>query len=1045
MNKKLLFGLMSASMLFAASCTNEVDLEGQNGGEAMVSFQVSTPEIATRAYSDGNTATHLQYAVYDEDKNILKKFTVTDAVINGTTTVNFKLSTQNTYSVLFWAAAPGAPYIVDPASKTMTVDYAESKTFSNDESRDAFYAFETFKVEGTETKTIELKRPFAQLNIGTSDYTLSENAGYVPTHSEVTVKNVYNTLNFETGSVSDEIEVTFGLNEIPEVNPGHEGYERFPVADYEYLAMNYLLVASDKALVDINYTYTDGEVSDSRTIGSVPVQRNYRTNIYGALLTNDVDVIVEIEPAYEEEDNNINVWDGRTLTEPLIDASTKTVTIASGAELAWFAASVNGTLPMTRAENIAPNTYEGWTINMTVNIDLNKKEWAPIKNFKGTFDGKGFTIYNLNVCAKGKEAAGLFASAKIVKNLTVKYATIEGHYKAGVIVGDGLCSRIENCHVENSKVLATPYNNDDANHVGGIVGYLSAENEAYVKNSSVKNAEIIGYRDVAGIAGTANQAAVISGNTLENVLIVADQRPDYVEVKEPNAGYWAGRISAKATITDNNKGENVIVKIYEKGGVIINNGIYEVKNNAELLSVLGRDLSGDVTIAFIGDIEGDATILQEEGLNYTIDGQNYKYDGVITVNGNARAKGAETLTLKNINFVANSGKTFIDAPTKVDGKYNYSHNVTVDNCTFSSADYNEAIVGIKLLTTYNAVVKNCTATNIHTLAQFQSTDNATVIENVKVVNCKNGISLGNIASATITNAEISAKGYGVRLDGAKERTVSATITGCTINAFIPVNVRKMNNDDCNVEVNLEGENYLTGDSYEIAFCSNEFEEGVEPVAPMGTYTLTGAQNFDVYFGTVNSSSALSAAINSNLEEIDVNDNIENVGNGFEISRDVVLNFNNHELNAGSTANSTWYAIQVEGEETNVTINDAYFTRAGVWAEDGAEVVFNSGVINHKPERTSRYIFCAQSGSTITINDGTFTNDRAKNSYFWADNATIYVNGGNFGGVASNNKVVLTNGGQVIITGGTFNFDPTAYVAEGYVATKNGSTWTVSAE
>ena len=84
------------------------------------------------------------------------------------------------------------------------------------------------------------------------------------------------------------------------------------------------------------------------------------------------------------------------------------------------------------------------------------------------------------------------------------------------------------------------------------------------------------------------------------------------------------------------------------------------------------------------------------------------------------------------------------------------------------------------------------------------------------------------------------------------------------------------------------------------------------------------------------------------------------------------------------------------------------------------------------------------GSTITINNGTFNNDRASNSYFWADNSTIYVMGGNFGGVASNKKVVLTNGGQLIIKGGTFNFDPTTWVAEGYAATKNGSTWTVAA-
>ena len=175
------------------------------------------------------------------------------------------------------------------------------------------------------------------------------------------------------------------------------------------------------------------------------------------------------------------------------------------------------------------------------------------------------------------------------------------------------------------------------------------------------------------------------------------------------------------------------------------------------------------------------------------------------------------------------------------------------------------------------------------------------------------------------------------------------------------------------------------------------------------------------------------------------DKIENVGEGYEVNSDMIFLMDNKELNAGSNANSYWYAIQVSGEH-NVVINDANLTRAGIYADGGADVVFNSGVINHNPERTSRYIFCARNeGTTITINNGTFKNDRAKNSYFWADGAVIYVKGGNFGGVASNNKVVLSNGGQVIISGGTFNFDPTTWVAAGYKAVKSGSTWTVVAE
>ncbi|MBR6496251.1 MAG: hypothetical protein IKT28_03970, partial [Rikenellaceae bacterium] len=60
-------------------------------------------------------------------------------------------------------------------------------------------------------------------------------------------------------------------------------------------------------------------------------------------------------------------------------------------------------------------------------------------------------------------------------------------------------------------------------------------------------------------------------------------------------------------------------------------------------------------------------------------------------------------------------------------------------------------------------------------------------------------------------------------------------------------------------------------------------------------------------------------------------------------------------------------------------------------------------------------------------------------------AEIHVEGGTFGGVKSDLNVVLTQGGKVIITGGTFNFDPTQWVADGYVATKVGDNWVVSAK
>ena len=298
MKKSLLIGMTAIASLFATSCQNEIDPVSE-GKTSVVSFNVGTFGISSRAFSDGETATKLEYAVYKVENDVLTE--LTDLTVKGEEAltmenkkkeIELQLTTGNVYAMIFWAAAEGAPYEVDFDKKTMTVDYTTA--VSNDENRDAFYAYvEPFTVNGSETKTVELKRPFAQLNIGTNDFAASTKAGYTVTKSYVKVP-VYTTLNMVDGSVNDEPEtIEFNWANIP-------SGEIFPVAgSYEYLAMNYLLVDAEKETVDVEFMYTDGQKEKTRKVGSVPVQRNHRTNIYGQLITSDVDINVEIKPEYD--------------------------------------------------------------------------------------------------------------------------------------------------------------------------------------------------------------------------------------------------------------------------------------------------------------------------------------------------------------------------------------------------------------------------------------------------------------------------------------------------------------------------------------------------------------------------------------------------------------------------------------------------------------------------------------------------------------------------------------------------------------------------
>ena len=303
--KHYLLGALAAMMLMT-SCQDDTTLMG-NEGEVMVSFNLETPQIATRAFSDGSVANLLQYAVYDQNDELLPTHSGTVSNFTGSATINLKLSSGNSYSAIFWAANENAPYTVNFTDKTMTVNYTNA--VSNDETRDAFYKYQEFTVEGNQTVSVELKRPFAQLNIGTNDFDEATDASYAPTQSAVTVKEIANTLNLCDGTVSGEQDVTFGYDTIPAAT------EPFPVADYQYLAMNYVLVGKDKEVFDIVYMYRDNNnLEQTNAVGSVPMQRNYRTNIYGSLLTNDVKVEVDMEPDY---DGNLP----GTLEEELIIAS----------------------------------------------------------------------------------------------------------------------------------------------------------------------------------------------------------------------------------------------------------------------------------------------------------------------------------------------------------------------------------------------------------------------------------------------------------------------------------------------------------------------------------------------------------------------------------------------------------------------------------------------------------------------------------------------------------------------------------------------------
>ncbi|HCH41506.1 MAG TPA: hypothetical protein DEW31_02090 [Alistipes obesi] len=741
MNKKLFFGMFAAAtMLLATSCSND-ELDGvQSGKESVVSFTLEQPGLATRAYSDGTTATTLTYAVYEAGTKtplITSENKVT--FTNKTATVNLRLVTGKSYDILFWADAENAPYTFNANAQTITV--ADNLT-SQDENRDAFFAAEkSLVVDGAINKTITLYRPFAQLNIGTTDATESSTAAFNPTQSTVTVKNVYKTLNLFDGAVSNETEMTYAMANIPGAG------ETFPVADVKYLSMNYLLVASEKELVEVDFTVTDGTHSIDRKYASVPVQRNYRTNIYGKILTDPADFNITIAPEYETPNYEVVVWDGKTVTEPTSNDTEWIITTAAE----WIYLKQNG--------------VQGKNIKLAANIDFGGHEVKGL-GFDGEFDGQGYTMSNMTLlCGGSYYSNGLFqgdaSNDATIKNVTIENVTAEcanpDQGYVGAIFGDvqtGKTVILNGVNVKNANLCGVQ-------SVGGLVGFVASGATLNVNNCTVDGSEISNYAVdnesgyVAGLVGRPAGTVDVQNSTVTNTTIDA---------------YYAsrrGESSIQPVVGDNTNltaGEDVKVSKTSLDGAIF------VSTAEELCQI--NTLGKVSTLVFLtADIDFKGAAMSkniELWGNDTFDGQGHKISNVVCKNQGANyaislfrgdAIGGKKV-IKNlvIDGIEAKGVTYFAAALWSD--LQNQANIEIDNVHISGADIQSAnsaggFIGFVGAGTTDVVIKNSSIN-----ASSINSDNAArtgalvgrahgcgvTLENVAV----NGVKVNSAAATTST-------------------------------------------------------------------------------------------------------------------------------------------------------------------------------------------------------------------------------------------------------------------------------------------------------
>ena len=505
-----------------------------------------------------------------------------------------------------------------------------------------------------------------------------------------------------------------------------------------------------------------------------------------------------------------------------------------------------------------------------------------------------------------------------------------------------------------------------------------------------------------------------------------------------------------------------------------------VSNATELQDAINNAPAGQITvIKFANDItagiDAGITIEQKQDVDIVIDGCGKKFDGQFLVNGKARSTGTEFLTFRKINFSTASDTkfTFISAPSRVDNKYNYSHNVSIEDCTFEYTGNAGIEIGSANFTgTYNLVMKNCKATNMHSILQAQSVDNTVLVDNVETINCKSGVSFGNTAYPTLKNSNIKATGYGVRGDGEAGRG-NLIIENTTIEANIPVTIRKVTNTTVGYSVYLQDATLNTTGAYHVVFTKSN--EEAETVKPTGKWAIHGAEGLYVFpeASAVASTTDLNAALaDSEVKDVIVDGDITYAANeAVSIAKDMTFDGNGNTITAGG-AKSLTPSMAVMGEY-DVVVKNTNVVGGFIGAYYGANVEFNGGSLKFTEGESGRNCFYAagtdERQSVIVIKDADVNMANASgNSYLCAHgNAVIYVEGGTFTGKgpgASNAPIKATAIGsytpQVIISGGTFDFDPSAEyhgskgavypaqatIASGYKVVNNGNgTWSVVAE
>lgn len=721
MKKLFFFAAAALAMLSAASCQKE-PAASVEGGNAVVSLSIALPEAPqTRAIAQAENADIVYFEVWNSDWT--KKLPVQDKdgnpfnsaeVVGRKANIELTLVADQTYNFLFWAQDKDCgAYSWDQSAdglglKKVNIDYSKMAEDGNNDIYDAFYKKYQLKVNGAINETVVLYRPFAQLNFATERMTTSFGpvdlkASSVTVTGLSTAFDLYNECGVEEDP-ANPVSVTFvpkdALVKISEpLNTNNK--------DYTWITMDYMLMQGISDLVEVEASFDLGmDVPVEHKIASVPLKKNYRTNIIGDVFAADAKLQIIIDQAFLKQDEDIKVG----VPEEIFPDANGVYNVEKAAHILWL------------SQESTAAVLNGKTISFAADIDMMGQGFLPINLSDVTILGNGHKVFNYKVKgdswrvgAEGdSEAAGLFGAVKgSITDLHVEDVLVEGNWSAGALVGY-IYGSVKNCSATNVEINSIPYASivdgtfiyDDANNVGGLIGYVG-EGSYEITGNTVEGATITGYRCLGGLAGTVQKGVEVTDNNVTNSTITVDMAyVPYVDApKTAYAGEIVGRMISTDDLSDNSF-DNVTITNLEvvttaeefqaaldakKLNIVLMPGKYEgaFTIKANKTTILGK---GEAIVHCLNLNGKDGVTLKNITFDaagahpgYNGKGKTTQYANIITGDASKPSIGARNLVVDACTFTG----TFADggaaiAFTDQSRGSGASGNITVKGCTFET-------------------------------------------------------------------------------------------------------------------------------------------------------------------------------------------------------------------------------------------------------------------------------------------------------------------------------------------------------------------------